>query len=131
MKREWIRTDDLQWVSVINKDQGLFFVVDVTEIPSDLEVDHKYAIVALPVDVNNLLETERDYVESIINAYGYTLKIKRKNYENVFDFYGDDAKQVIAECVTEMNFDDLWGYAVDDENLKAILKIDFDIEGEV
>jgi len=49
----------------------------------------------------NIEDYTLDEIEDIIISYGYTLKVGKQNIETL---YGDDANQIIAECIFETEF---------------------------
>ena len=85
MKKEWMKTDDLQFVAKINEKK--FEVIDIVQSPEGLFIIN-HALVDLD-------EYDNKEIEAVLKPYGY------KGIENVISIYGTSANQIIAECITE------------------------------
>lgn len=90
---EWLRTDDMQLVCVL--DANNFVVLDSTCFPDDT-----VAVTILDIDLQDYIDEDTDsdsvyFAKKYLNSYGYdTLQV-------VKDLYGEDWGLVCAECIAE------------------------------
>ena len=83
-KVEWSRTDDDQWVKPLGNRN--FELVEIRELPNGYVVAYgRFS----PVEY-----TDED-IDDVLQGYGY------KDQADVISQYGEDADQVIAECLFE------------------------------
>jgi len=62
------------------------------------EFIHELKQKGIPQRLIDLRRFSTDLIEDTIKSYGYTL---RPEHNNVFKMYGEDAEQIIAECLFE------------------------------
>ena len=82
---EWIRTDDYQWCRKI--DSVHYDLIEVRLFSPD-----NYVVVTGEIDLYDYIE---DDVLDIVQGYGY------ESFDEINKQYGDDAGQIICECVFE------------------------------
>ena len=85
MKKDWVKTDDFQFV--LEKKDKEFKVVDIVQSPEGFFVANYLEI--------NLNDYNNEEIQEMIKPFGY------KTIKDVFVIYGDAGDQIIAECIVE------------------------------
>ena len=86
MKKEWIKTDDLQFVAKSGC-KNEFEVIDIVQSPEGFFIVNHLLV--------NLDKYDNKEIETVLKSFGY------EGIEDVISTYGTSANQIVAECIAE------------------------------